>query len=401
MKKFLLIISLSFCFPAFSQISTDTMVSRHLNENRIITVSLPASYHKNKEKKNPLLVLLDGDYLFNAFYGALSYGNYWDEMPETIIVGIHQNKNNERESDCEIDDATGHPIEKGLKFFDFIATELLPNLEKKYRITPFKTIAGHDLTASYLNLFLYKESSPFSAYISLSPELANGMEAQIPKQLSKTRTPVFYYQSYSDKDLKEYQEGIKVLHSNILTIKNENLHYKQDEFKDASHYSLVLHSIPNALYHIFESYQAITPLEYNEKIVVLPSNYVSYLTKKYDNMEKYYGVKIPVRMSDFNAIESAILKNKMYNELEELSIVARKNYPKTMLADYELAVMFEQKGDLKRAAKYYQDAFLKDEVGQLTKDMMFEKSDSLKKSFAKKGKETKQTETIEAVEEKK
>ena len=401
MKKFLLIISLSFCFPAFSQISTDTMVSRHLNENRIITVSLPASYHKNKEKKYPLLVLLDGDYLFNAFYGALSDGNYWDEMPETIIVGIHQNKNNERESDCEIDDATGHPIEKGLKFFDFIATELLPNLEKKYRITPFKTIAGHDLTASYLNLFLYKESSPFSAYISLSPELANGMEAQIPKQLSKTRTPVFYYQSYSDKDLKEYQEGIKVLHSNILTIKNENLHYKQDEFKDASHYSLVLHSIPNALYHIFESYQAITPLEYNEKIVVLPSNYVSYLTKKYDNMEKYYGVKIPVRMSDFNAIESAILKNKMYNELEELSIVARKNYPKTMLADYELAVMFEQKGDLKRAAKYYQDAFLKDEVGQLTKDMMFEKSDSLKKSFAKKGKETKQTETIEAVEEKK
>ena len=401
MKKFLLIISLSFCFPAFSQISTDTMVSRHLNENRIITVSLPASYHKNKEKKYPLLVLLDGDYLFNAFYGALSYGNYWDEMPETIIVGIHQNKNNERESDCEIDDATGHPIEKGLKFFDFIATELLPNLAKKYRITPFKTIAGHDLTASYLNLFLYKESSPFSAYISLSPELANGMEAQIPKQLSKTRTPVFYYQSYSDKDLKEYQEGIKVLHSNILTIKNENLHYKQDEFKDASHYSLVLHSIPNALYHIFESYQAITPLEYNEKIVVLPSNYVSYLTKKYDNMEKYYGVKIPVRMSDFNAIESAILKNKMYNELEELSIVARKNYPKTMLADYELAVMFEQKGDLKRAAKYYQDAFLKDEVGQLTKDMMFEKSDSLKKSFAKKGKETKQTETIEAVEEKK
>ena len=401
MKKFLLIISLSFCFPAFSQISTDTMVSRHLNENRIITVSLPASYHKNKEKKYPLLVLLDGDYLFNAFYGALSYGNYWDEMPETIIVGIHQNKNNERESDCEIDDATGHPIEKGLKFFDFIATELLPNLEKKYRITPFKTIAGHDLTASYLNLFLYKESSPFSAYISLSPELANGMEAQIPKQLSKTRTPVFYYQSYSDKDLKEYQEGIKVLHSNILTIKNENLHYKQDEFKDASHYSLVLHSIPNALYHIFESYQAITPLEYNEKIVVLPSNYVSYLTKKYDNMEKYYGVKIPVRMSDFNAIESAILKNKMYNELEELSIVARKNYPKTMLADYELAVMFEQKGDLKRAAKYYQDAFLKDEVGQLTKDMMFEKADSLKKSFAKKGKETKQSETTDAVEEKK
>ena len=116
-------------------------------------------------------------------------------------------------------------------------------------------------------------------------------------------------------------------------------------------------------------------------------------------MEKYYGEKTLIRLSDFNAIESAILRNKMYNELEELSILARKNYPKTMLADYQLAVMFEQKGDLKRAAKYYQDAYLKDEVGQLTKDMMFEKTDSLKKSLATKGKG--QSETTEALEEKK
>ena len=401
MKKILLLISLFFCMTTFSQINTDTIVSDYLNENRTISVSLPASYEKNKDKRYPLLVLLDGDYLFNAFNGALSYGNYWDEMPETIIVGIHQNKKNQRDSDCEIDYATGYPIEKGVKFFDFISLELLPKLENKYRINRFKIIAGHDLTATFLNLFLYKDTSPFSAYISLSPELANGMDVQIPKQLSKIKKPVFYYQSYSDKDLKEYQEGIKALDSNILTIKNENLLYKQDKFIDASHYSLVLHSIPNALYHLFESYQAITPLEYNEKIVVLPKDYVSYLTKKYDTMEKYYDEKTIVRLSDINAIESAILKNKMYNELEELSIITRKNYPKTMLADYQLAVMFEQKGDLKRAAKYYQDAFVKDEVGELTKDMMFEKSDSLKKSFAKKAKEKGQPEIKDGLEEKK
>jgi hypothetical protein len=32
------------------------------------------------------------DYLFNPFYGALSYGAYWDDLPEMIIVGISQNK---------------------------------------------------------------------------------------------------------------------------------------------------------------------------------------------------------------------------------------------------------------------------------------------------------------------
>jgi hypothetical protein len=30
---------------------------------------------KNPTKKYPLLILLDGDYLFNPFYGALSYGD--------------------------------------------------------------------------------------------------------------------------------------------------------------------------------------------------------------------------------------------------------------------------------------------------------------------------------------
>jgi uncharacterized protein len=49
-----------------------------------------------------------------------------------------------------------------------------------------------------------------------------------------------------------------------------------------------------------------------------------------------------------------------------------------MLYDYEMAQMYEKTGDLKRAIKQYQTAFQKEEIGDLTKDMMLERADQLK-----------------------
>nr|WP_315131201.1 alpha/beta hydrolase-fold protein [uncultured Flavobacterium sp.] len=368
----------------FSQKKTESFTSVKLGESREITIGLPASYEKNTTKKYPILILLDGDYLFDPFYGALNYGGYWDDLPETIIVGINQNQNDERADDCYFDQADGLPAEKGARFFEFIGGELLPYIEKKYRAAPFRMIAGHDTTAGFINFFLYKEYSIFNAYISLSPELATDMETRIPEKLTQLKQPVFYYQSSADGDVKKLREPIEQLDANIKLVTNPLLNYKYDSFKGASHYSLVLHSIPNALYQIFESYKPISSSEYTEKIAVLPSGYVDYLVTKYDLLSKNLGLKIPIRINDFKAIEAAILKNKAYNELDQLAQIANKNYPKSMLADYELGLMFEKLGDAKKAAKKYQTASQLEEIGDLTKDMMMEKFDDMQSLIQKK-----------------
>ena len=49
-----------------------------------------------------------------------------------------------------------------------------------------------------------------------------------------------------------------------------------------------------------------------------------------------------------------------------------------MLADYELGMMYEHTGDFKKAFKSYQNAYTKNEIGDLTKDMMLEKADEMK-----------------------
>ncbi len=378
----------------YSQKVTDTITSKRLNEGREITIGLPPSYQKHPNQKYPVLVLLDGDFLFDAFQGALSYGNYWDDLPEVIIVGITQNKNNERETDCAVDE-NGLPTEKGEAFFEFIGMELLPYIEKKYRTAPFKMIAGLDTTAGFLNCYLYKENPIFDAYISMSPELPKGMEEQLPDRLAAIEKPIFYYHSSGDGDMKKMRKRIIALDELAKKINKPTLNYRFDDFKGASHYSLVLNSIPSALYQIFSVYQPISTTEFNEKIAVLPSGYVDYLAKKYDVIEKSFALKLPIRLNDFKAIEAAILKNKAYNEFDKLAQLAKKNYPKSMLADYEMGQMYEKIGENAKAVKSYMVAYQREEIGDLTKDMMIGRADELKKSLPKKGKPGKNEPAVE------
>ena len=378
MKKISFLLCLFSTIFTYSQKILEEVFSPKLKENREITIGLPASYLTNTSKKYPLLIILDGDYLFDPFQGALNYGAYWDDLPEVIIVGITQNKNNERETDCAVDPTTGLPDEKGNNFFEFISMELVPYMEKKYRIAPFKIIAGHDLTAGFLNYYLYKERPLFDAYISMSPELPVAMEKNIPDRFALLEQPIYYYQSTADGDVKKMQTRIKELDAAVKTSKKPNINYQFDEFKGASHYSLVLHSIPNALYQFFSVYQPISTAEFLEKIVVLPSGYVDYLLNKYDILEKSLNIKMPIRINDFKAIEAAILKNNAFEEFDKLSDVSKKQYPKSMLGDYHKAMFYEKTGDFKKASKAYQSAFQKEEIGDLTKDMMLDKADELK-----------------------
>ncbi len=382
MKKLLLLIVIAISCNGFAQKVKDSVLSRKMDKYRYLSISLPPSYTKETKKVYPLLLLLDGDYLFDPFQGTMSYGYYWDDLPEVIIVGLSQSK--EREEDCTFDEATGLPEGKGEDFFEFIGGELVPYIQNKYRTSNFRIIAGHDITAGFMNLFLYKDNPLFNAYISLSPELPLEMETRVAERLGTFKQNIFYYQSSGEGDIKKMKEKIATLDTNIKALNSPTLNYRYDDFKGASHYSLVLFSIPSALYQFFAAYQPISIAEFQEKIVKLESGYVDYLKNKYDLLEKALGIKMNIRINDFKAIEAAILKNKAYGEFEQLAQLSHKMYPRTMLGDYHMAMYYENTGDIKNAVRYYQNAFQLQPIGDLTKDMMLDKADSLKSQIKKK-----------------
>lgn len=363
---------------AYPQKKTEEIVSKKLNETREITIVTPNLYETNKDKTYPLIVVLDGEYLVDPFAGILSYTAYWDDLPQAIIVGINQNKDNDqRYDDTQYDTETGVPLNKGNQFYEFITTELLPHMEKNYRVSPFKVIAGHNITAGYINFFLYKDDPVFNAYIAFSPEMAPEMETRVPQMAAELKKPVFYYLATADGDIKPIRDKINTLNEGMKAVTNPKVRYFFDDFTDATHYSLVTYAIPNALYSIFSSYQPITSKEYQEKIVTLPSGYVEYLEQRYEMIEKELGVKMPVRLNDFRAIEAAIMKNGAHEELKDLAKLARKNYPKTVIGEYYEALYFEATGNFSRAKKTYLNSYTLEDIGSYTKDYMLKKAESI------------------------
>lgn len=371
----LLILLLLLSNSIFSQKIKESIQTKKLG-TRNFTIVIPPSYESNKDKKYPLLLLLDGEYLLPPFEGTLNYGNYWDDLPEMIIIAIDQNYNEVRFDDSQFD-LKGFPIEKGADFFEFIGVELIPLIEQKYRTLPFRIIAGHDTTAGFLNFYLYKDNPVFNGYISLAPEMAPAMETRVAERLSKINKPLFYYQATADGDLPEINEKATTLDKNIKAIQNPNLKYQNDAFKNTSHYSVVTKAIPNALYFIFEGYQPISMLEFQNKIVNLESGYTNYLIEKYNYLENM-GLQVKPRLSDFKAIEAAILKNKAFLELQPLADYADKKYPKTTLGTFHQALYFEKTGNFKKALKTYQKSFALEEVRELTKDYLMSRADALK-----------------------
>jgi predicted alpha/beta superfamily hydrolase len=383
MRILLLFLLFSTC-TVFSQRRIEDIPSSKLGENRKVTVALPGSFDSSPDKKYPLLVLLDGDYLLDPFAGALSYSTYWQDLPEVIVVAITQNSKGERDFDCYSNPESGLPEAKGQQFYEFLSQEIIPMMEEKYRAAPFRIIAGHGLTAGYLNFFLYKDKPLFSAFISISPEYAAEMETRLPLRLSVMKTPVFYYLATADGDLSRLKKKAKEVDTAIKALNNPMLRYRFDEFQGVSHYSLVPSAIPNGLYHIFNYYKPISPSEYENTMVKLPSGYVKYVEDKYDLTEKELGIKMTIRLNDFKAAEAAIVKNGAFEELQDLADLARKNYPKTLVGEYYDAMYEEKKGNLKKAIKIYTNSYDYAEIGDLTREFMLEKAEALKSKMEEK-----------------
>ena len=361
----------------FSQTLNESIESKKLRGIREFSVTLPQSYERNIDKKYPILLVLDGEYLASPFTGNLTYGAYWDDLPEMIVVSLYQNYAEQRFHDSEFDEA-GLPTGSGADFFEFIGIELLPYIEGKYRTQPFRIIAGHDTTAGFLNFYLYKDNPIFNGYISLAPEMAPGMEKRVAERLAAITKPIFYYCASGEGDLAELKEKAEELRLNIQAIPNKNFNYRFDAIPGASHYSLVPQAIPQALYFIFNGYQPISMVEFQEKILTLDAGYTQYLIDKYTTLETKLGLKVQPRLTDFKAIEAAIIKNKAYAELQELSKYAEKHYPKTTLSVYHQALYYEKMGEYRKAEKEYKKAFTKEDIRELTKDFMLKRAENLK-----------------------
>ncbi|WP_046757733.1 alpha/beta hydrolase [Kordia jejudonensis] len=380
MKKYIMLLTAFVCVSYVNaQIKIEQFKSEKLNETRDIQLYLPEDY--SDEKVYPIIVVLDANYLFESVVANSKFYSYWDEMPQSIVVGVNQYKTEDRERDCMYEDASGLPTEKGSKFFEFIAMELVPYVEKNYNTANFKMIVGHDHTANFINYYLFKEVPLFDAYINLSPSFAPKMEERIVKRLGEFEDKKFFYLATAKEDTKKDAKRIRALHASLQELKKENIFYYYDDFAEANHNSLAVQAIPKAMSQIFSMYRPISVKEYKETISKLNTSPYIYLTDKYQTIKDLFGFEKRVSVNDFMAIYAAVRKKNNLEDLKLLAKLGKKEYPDTALFHFFMGEFYEKDGKPKKALRMYQNGFSMNAIDFITKDLMLDKAEKLKQDF--------------------
>jgi predicted alpha/beta superfamily hydrolase len=372
MKKFyILVLICFFTINLKAQAIYETIDSYKLDGKRELKIQLPRNYDPEAKRSYPLVLVLDGDYLFEPVAGNIDYQAYWEDIPDCIVVGIKQGKT--REDDFLYDNDTFFPAHEGADFYEFMATELLPYIEDNYNTSNYRVIFGHDLSANFINYYLFKDEPLFKAYVALSPDLAPEMENRLKERLGILTEETFYYMATADADIKALRDAILECDTKLKLIENPKLHYKFDNFEDANHYSLVGRGIPKALNEIFALYKPINGKEYNENVLTFEGSPFDYLTKKYEDIEYFYGFEKKLIENDIRAIAAACNKKDDLESLEKLAKLVKKEFPESMLSAYYLGVYYEKEGNLKRALQRYKSGLLLEPSQFIDKEIMLEK----------------------------
>ncbi|MFV8280489.1 alpha/beta hydrolase [Christiangramia marina] len=363
---------------SWSQILHETVNSQKLGEKREIKIQLPRNYEQNLEKRYPVVVVLDGDYLFEPVAGMVDYYSYWKDVPEMIVVGINQD--GIRMEDTSYGE-NSLPADKGAKFFEFIGMELLASLDQKYRTANFRMIVGHDFTANFINYYLLKQEPIFKGYINLSPDLAPEVTNWVTDALESSESKKWFYLATSNEDIPALKSGIASFDNQLKNINNKLVSYKFEEFTGESHYSLVGKAIPSAISSMFEIYRPISTKDYNEILLQTSISPTQYLTEKYESIEELYGLKRQISINDFMAVHNAIEKTRNWEAYKDLYKLAFDHYPGTMLGTFFEARHEEETGNPKKAMRIYQNAYGQKSIAFLDADYMLEKADAIKKDF--------------------
>lgn len=156
-----------------------TLTSRETG--RTYDLYIQFSGARQKDKKYPVLYVLDGQWdfkLMDSVVGGLHYDRF---VPNMMIVGITYSGNDLNYDALRAMDLT--PVaEKQLpgsgdapKFLTFLKKDVIPFVEKNYAADPSNRILqGSSLGGLFTLYTMFSEPSLFSAYIAASPAVTYG-----------------------------------------------------------------------------------------------------------------------------------------------------------------------------------------------------------------------------------
>ena len=228
-------------------------------------------------------------------------------------------------------------------------------MKKNYRIANFKTIVGNELTANFINYFMFDKELIFNGYVNINPHYAPDMPEYIKRYAAAIKgDETFYYMAHGNTSHSNRQKVIDAVDVGLNGVSNGYFYYKYEAFDNASNLVAIPQSMASAQSYLFSMYSSISKEEFEENLSFLsPLAAIEYLLYKYENIEYLYGTELPIRLQDFIAIEGIILDQEEGKHLKEFGELILEKHPKEALGNYYIGQYYEKSHDYDEALIAY------------------------------------------------
>lgn len=332
---------------------TDSVRSTILGEHRNIWVHVPDGAANSKERY-PVVYLLDGDGHFSSFVGMVqqlsSGGN--SNCPKMIVVAI---PNTDRTRDLTpshvdadppmMDSTSAKTSGGGERFIAFIEKELMPYIEAKYPVAPYKLLIGHSFGGLTVMQAFIHHTAAFNAYISIDPSmwwdhgrlLKQAQKALAEKRFDGKQLYLGVANTMEDgmdikRVLKDTSTSTRHIRS-ILTLKaafeknkQNGLQFKGRYYPDDSHGSVPLITEYDALRYFFDFFPFKFQMQYlTDSSIDLAGRYKTHYTQ----LSKRMGYTIKPDEGEVNFMGYEFLRQKQYKKAGALFLLNVEDHPES------------------------------------------------------------------------
>ncbi len=339
-----------------------------LGEDRIVLVRTPVGYETNK-LNYPVLYMTDGDAHMGHTASTIEFLVRNGRMSDLIIVGV---TNTDRTRDLtpakpttknaagELQFPTAGGADNFLKFFE---TELIPEIEKQYRVQPYRVLAGHSFGGLFAIHAMISKPALFNSYVAVSPSLQweNGEALKRAEEFLKNQKEmrVTLYTSLGNEPGgigENFDRFREVLSKTSI----KGFEWQAERMSDEDHGSVVLRSHYAGLRKVFEGWQLPRDLTSG----AAPGD-LKGADAHYKKLSEKFGYSIPVPEALINQMGYQFLFNAKPEEAIAVFKTNVERYPASANVYDSLAEAYERGGRIDLAEPLYDKARL---LGQQNND---------------------------------
>src|SRR5262245_19532596 len=304
------------------------IASKKLNETREISVYLPWSYNRSKQRY-PVIYTLDGAGTGPIAANAVGFMTGYSaipQMPEALVVAI---TNTDRNRDMPVPESYGKGGEEN--FLAFLADELLPFIEQRYRTQPLRILIGHSQGGTFAQYALTARPNVFQWYLPIDAPLFRNARVILEKARDMiTKNPNYRGRLVTIENL----HGWKKEWASLIEAAPKGFYGEQVEIRDETHETMAYKGVYEGLKRLFHDYAPNLILD-NKTIYTLPA-----LEARYKSQSEAYGYQIdmPERLLLIAATHNVAMRHGAEaGELVKraMALYGESPFKKQILADAE------------------------------------------------------------------